>query len=155
MTTTAGRSAGEQSAPGPADIAERVRTFLRLLEQGDIDSWIELWAEDADHHYPYGTEMLPAHLTGKPAIHELWTNAIGMFDVLSFPIREIFTDGATAIARFDSDSVLKSGKPYLNTYVCVFTFDEQGRLREYWEYFDPIAAGLAFGLLEVRYLEPS
>jgi len=33
--------------------------FLRLLEEKDIDSWIKLWADDADHYYPFGTRMFP------------------------------------------------------------------------------------------------
>ncbi|MBE1532618.1 nuclear transport factor 2-like protein [Actinomadura algeriensis] len=46
---------------------------LRLLEKGDIDTWIELWAEDAGHYYPYGTAMFPRHLHGKQAIYDNWS----------------------------------------------------------------------------------
>ncbi|MUN35645.1 nuclear transport factor 2 family protein [Actinomadura litoris] len=53
---------------GPDRHKTTVRTFLRLLEEKDIDSWIELWAEDAEHYYPFGTEMFPRHLHGRQAI---------------------------------------------------------------------------------------
>jgi ketosteroid isomerase-like protein len=132
---------------------ETVRTYLRLLEEKDIDAWIRLWAEDADHYYPFGTRMFPAHLAGRAAIYERWKDTPGMFDSLSFPIRETWTDGDTVIARFDSNNVMKGGaKRYQNTYVCIFKFDDDGRICEYREYFDPIIAGVDYGLAEVRYL---
>jgi ketosteroid isomerase-like protein len=130
-----------------------VRTFLRLLEEKNIDAWIELWADDADHYYPFGTRMFPAHLTGKAAIHDRWRNMPDAFDSLSFPVRETWADGNTVIARFDGDCVMKSGQRYQNTYVSVFNFNNAGRIREYWEYFDPILAGTSFGLAEVTYLD--
>ena len=129
-----------------------VTEFLRLLEEGDIPAWMELWAEDADHYYPYGTEMFPAHIVGKAAIHERWKGMPGNFSELSFPIRETWADGDTVLARFDSDLVLKdSGDEYHNSYLGVFKFDDEGKLYEYREYFDPILAGQAFGLLDVTY----
>lgn len=132
---------------------ETVRTYLRLLEEKDIDSWIELWAEDADHYYPFGTRMFPRHLVGRAAIYDRWKDTPGLFDSLRFPIRETWTDGDTVIARFDSDNVMKGGeRRYQNTYVCIFKFTPDGRIREYWEYFDPIIAGVDYGLAEVRYL---
>ncbi|WP_169814067.1 nuclear transport factor 2 family protein [Actinomadura kijaniata] len=143
-----------------ASVEERnvatVRTFLRLLEEGDIEAWMELWAEDADHHYPYGTEMFPRHLHGKEAIYDNWKAVPDRFAKRGFPLRDIWTDRrtGTVIARFDGDNVLKGGDgTYDNAYICVFSFDEAGRIREYWEYFDPIVAGTTFGLAEIRYLQ--
>jgi ketosteroid isomerase-like protein len=131
-----------------------VRTFLRLLEEKDIDSWIKLWADDADHYYPFGTRMFPGHLVGTSAIYDRWKGLPAVFDSLSFPVRETWADGDTVIARFDGDCVLTNGGGhYQNTYVSIFNFDGEGRIREYWEYFDPILAGVNFGLAEVRYLE--
>lgn len=134
---------------------ETVRRFLRLLEEKDVGSWIELWADNADHYYPYGTGMFPGYLSGKGAIYDRWKNTPDMFERFRFPVREIWADGDTVVARFDADCVLKgSGKRYLNTYVCIFKFDSKGRIREYWEYFDPILAGVGFGLAEITYLTP-
>lgn len=130
-----------------------VRTFLRLLEEGDIDSWIELWTQDADHYYPFGTEMFPHHIVGRAAIHARWKDTPGMFTSMRFPIRESWADGDTVIARFDGECVLKgSGTRYVNRYLAIVKFTEQGLIREYWEYFDPITAGVGFGLAEIRYL---
>lgn len=153
-----GAGAGAGSGSGSGSVAERnvatVRSFLRLLEEKDIDGWIELWSGDADHYYPYGGAMFPRHLVGKAAIYERWKDMPQMFDSLSFPIRETWADGDTVIARFDSDNVMSGagGRRYRNTYVCIFKFDRAGKLREYHEYFDPIIAGVDYGLAQVTYL---
>ena len=140
------------SAPNTvSSYAATVRTFFRLLEEGDIDGWMELWAENADHYYPYGTEMFQHHMVGKDAIYEHWKGVPGMFDTMSFPIDQLWTDGDTVIAKAGSDNLLKSGRRYRNSYICLFKFDEEGKIREYWEYFDPIIAGVDFGLAEVTY----
>jgi ketosteroid isomerase-like protein len=131
---------------------EAVRTFFRLLEEKDIDAWMDLWADDADHYYPYGTEMFPPHLRGREAIRENWEGVPGLFDSLSFALHDIWCDGDTVIVRLDSDNVMKGGdRRYRNTYICVFTFDRQGLIRVYREYFDPIVTGVTYGLAEVRY----
>jgi ketosteroid isomerase-like protein len=142
--------ADEDVAPRDRNTAA-VSEFLRLLEEGDIPAWMELWAEDADHYYPYGTEVFPAHLVGKAAIHERWKGMPDNFTAMSFPIRETWADGDTVLARFDSDLVLKGGGRYRNSYLGIFKFDDEGKLYEYHEYFDPILAGRAFGLLDVTY----
>ncbi|WP_242882238.1 nuclear transport factor 2 family protein [Actinomadura litoris] len=145
----------EDEQGGPDRHKATVRTFLRLLEEKDIDSWIELWAEDAEHYYPFGTEMFPPHLHGKQAIYDNWRTVPDLFDSLRFPIHDIWADrdSDTLIARFDSDNVMKGGdRKYQNTYVCIFKFDAHGKICEYWEYFDPIVTGLTYRLAEVRYL---
>lgn len=130
---------------------ETVHRFLRLIEEKDIDGWMDLWAADADHYYPYGNRMFPPHLAGKAAIYDRWRDTPKMFETMRFPVRETWVDGDTVIARFDSDCVLNGGDRYLNTYIGIFTFDSAGRISAYWEYFDPILAGTGFGLAAVAY----
>jgi ketosteroid isomerase-like protein len=131
--------------------AETVRTFLRCLERKDIESWIALWHEDAVQIYPYGTEMFPPRTEGRAAVYERWRELPGQFASMRFPVREIWCDGDTVLARFDGELVKQDGTPYSNSYLSVFRFTAAGELSEYWEYFDPIRAGLAFGLAEIRY----
>lgn len=131
--------------------SETVRTFLRLLEEGDIDTWIMLWAEDAFQFYPFGTEMFPSRIRGRHAVHERWKALPQNFTTLRFPLRDLWATGDTVVARFDGDCVLASGEPYANSYMGLFVFTPEGRVHEYWEYFDPIVAGQAFGLVDVHY----
>jgi hypothetical protein len=39
---------------------------------------------------------------------------------------------------------------YDNTYVCLFTFNDAGKIKDYYEYFNPITTGVTFGLIDVR-----
>lgn len=134
---------------------DTVRDFLKFLEEKDIDSWIGLWDDErAEQFYPYGTEMFPPHVVGKQVIHDRWKTMPDMFAELSFPIRELWSDGDTVIARFDGDMVRNDGGRYRNSYLGIFKFSAEGKLREYWEYFDPILAGISFGLAEVTYPRP-
>jgi ketosteroid isomerase-like protein len=127
------------------------RAFLRLLEEKRVDAWIELWAEDADHFYPFGTRMFPEYLTGRSAVYERWKDMPGMFRRLRFPVRGVWADGDTVVLRFDGECLMHDGTTYRNTYVSLLTFDEAGKIRFYEEYFDPIEAGLSFGMLDVAY----
>jgi ketosteroid isomerase-like protein len=128
------------------------RAFLRLLEEKRIDAWIELWAPDADHYYPFGTRMFPEHIVGRDAIYERWKNLPGAFRRMAFPVRGMWAEGDTVVVRFDGDCLMHSGGHYRNTYVSILTFDDAGKIRLYSEYFDPIVAGEGFGLLELTYL---
>lgn len=128
-----------------------VRSFFRLLAAKDIDAWIELWAPDAEQVYPFGAEMFPARVTGRDAIRARWCGRVDAFDSLSFAAAETWADGNGVVARFDVDHVLRDGNHYRNKYVGIFKFTDTGEIREYWEYFDPIVAGVAFGLAEITY----
>lgn len=130
---------------------ETIRTFLRLLEEKDIDAWIQLWDEEGEQEYPFGTRMFPPHVAGRDAIYARWKSMPDMFESLSFPLRDVWVDGDTAVARFDGDLVRKDGVTYRNHYICTFRFGDDGALRHYREYFDPILAGVAFGLAEIKY----
>ncbi|MGX4653720.1 nuclear transport factor 2 family protein [Micromonospora sp. SCSIO 07396] len=127
------------------------RAFLRLLEEKRIDAWMELWAEDAEHFYPFGRRMFPEHIVGRDAIHARWRNLPQTFRRLSFPVRGMWAEGDTVIVQFDGECVMHSGDIYRNTYISLLTFDDNGKIRLYAEYFDPIEAGLGFGLLDVDY----
>jgi ketosteroid isomerase-like protein len=133
---------------------ENVQAFLRLLEEKDIDRWAELWDANAEQFYPYGTEMFPEHLVGKTAIYDRWKALPDMFESLRFPVQEVWSDGDTVIAKFEGELIRHDGVRYENNYICVFKFTDEGKLSAYWEYFDPIPAGIAFDLLEVTYRRP-
>ncbi|XVS60753.1 nuclear transport factor 2 family protein [Actinosynnema sp. CA-299493] len=131
---------------------ETVRAFLRLLEEKDIDAWIELWAEGADHFYPFGTRMFPAHFIGKTAVYDRWKATPDLFESWTFPLVETWADGDTVLARFDGDCVFATGRRYRNHYLSIFKFTDAGLIYEYHEYFDPIIAAEEFGLARITYL---
>jgi ketosteroid isomerase-like protein len=142
------------------DYAERdkqtVRDFLRFLQERRMDDWIGLWAEDGVNIYPYHSGLLPERLEGKKAIFEVWKGVPDLFDSMHFPIKEMWVDreSRTVIARAESHSIMRGGTGrYDNSYILVFKFDNQGKIKEYLEYFNPITTGVAYGLIKVEKVE--
>lgn len=132
---------------------QSVKNFLRFLEEKDINKWIDLWAEDGVNYYPYHSDMFPEKMVGKKEVYNNWKNVPGMFDSLSFPIHELYSDetGNIITIRFDSHNIMKDQKGrYDNTYVCIFKFDERGKIKQYYEYFNPITTGVTYGMLRVE-----
>lgn len=43
---------------------------------------------------------------------------------------------------------MKNGELYENDYLTIVSFDEQGKISEWAEYYNPIKAAKAFGLMD-------
>jgi hypothetical protein len=50
------------------DYEQTVRRLLRLLEEKNVDAWIDLWADDGVNHYPYHSGLF----TPREAVFEGW-----------------------------------------------------------------------------------
>lgn len=127
---------------------ETVKRFLALLEQEDIDQWINLWAEQGKQINPYASGLFPDVIAGKKALYEHWKNIPGQFNGMKYPITEIFPmlDPNLVAVEFKGQIKLKNGGEYNNDYFCLFRFDQEGNIVEYTEYFNPITVVRSFGL---------
>ena len=133
-----------------------VKDFLCLLEEKNIPALIDLWADDGINYYPYSSGMSSEKVVGKQAISETWKGIPEGFEKLSFPIQDIYTDVTkqTAIVRCDAHNIMRGGiGRYDNMYVCIFVFNDEGKIKEYYEYFNPIITGVTYGLLQVEFLQ--
>jgi ketosteroid isomerase-like protein len=102
------------------------------------------------NYYPYGSRMFPEKMVGKQEVYENWKGVPELYESLSFSIHEIYVDVTkqTAIVRFDTHHIMKGGtRRYDNTLVCIFIYNEEGTIKEYYEYFNSITTGVAHGLL--------
>jgi uncharacterized protein len=138
------------------DYAQVVKDFLRFLEEKNIPALIDLWADDGINYYPYSSGMSLEKVVGKQAIYETWKGVPELFENLSFPLHDIYTDVAkqTATVRFEAHNIMKGGAGrYDNTYVCFFVFNDEGKIKEYYEYFNPITTGVTYGLLQVEFVQ--
>lgn len=136
--------------------AQVVKDFLRLLEEKNIPALIDLWADDGINYYPYSSGMFPEKVAGKQAISEIWKAVPEGFEQLSFLIQDLYVDVAkqAAIVRCDAHNVMKgSAEGYDNAYVCIFVLNEERKIKEYYEYFNPILTGVTSGLLRVEFLQ--
>jgi ketosteroid isomerase-like protein len=128
----------------------KTKDFFRLFEEKDFDNWIELWANDCINHSPYAIGMSPGEMVGKEAILESFKPISKQFDRIQLNVHEIIVDETkrTVIARMDGDMVKKDGEIYQNSYIFLLHYDKKNKIKECYEYFNPIIAGKAFGLLD-------
>ncbi len=131
---------------------DATRRFFSLLEQGEIDAWLDLFAADAVHRFPLHSGFLPPEVAGKQEIHEYWKGFPDDFESVAFTVGAIVVDevSRTAIVLAEAHNVWKGGARYDNTYVFVLRFDEAGPIAELHEYYNPLVSGVAHGLIAVR-----
>ncbi|MFW9890527.1 MAG: nuclear transport factor 2 family protein [Candidatus Thorarchaeota archaeon] len=130
---------------------ETIRRFVRLLEQRRFDEFAELFSEDAEWIHPYNTGLFPPKTVGRNDIRDAIANSASNFDDIRFPIEEILPleDSRRILMKHTGKLEISGGKgTYENDYVAFFSFDEEGRITEWIEYYNPIIAAKAFGLID-------
>jgi len=130
---------------------DTVRKFFRLLEEEKINEFAELYAENGKQVNPYHSGLFPAEIVSKEKLYEFWKDVPGNFDGMRFPIEEMlpFNDPNKIAVRVTGKITLQNNAGlYENDYLCIFHFDEQGKILEYHEYFNPLTAAKGFGLLD-------
>ena len=131
-------------------LIQKTKDFFRFLEEKDIDNWIELWPEDCINRQPYGAGMFPEEVIGKKLIYETFKPIPENFESISFPIQEIIVDEEkrSVVARLKGNLAMKGGGFYNNSYIFLYHFDDNNKIKECYEYYNPYIAGKALGLLD-------
>ncbi len=130
---------------------QSARNLLRFLEQRRLQDFAELFADNGKWIHPYHSGLFPAVTHGKKAIYKGIKDAASNFSEIHFPIDEIlpFEDPNKVAIRNKGKLHLKNGKGiYANDYLALLTFDSQGKIVEWIEYYNPIIAAKAFGLMD-------
>jgi ketosteroid isomerase-like protein len=125
--------------------SERTDTVTQLLSHfsaGEFDHAIALFSDDIEVRLPFQDERTGfwSHASGRANVRKLFTGVASLFDPHPLYIDELLsaTDGKTVIARYHGDFVARNtGKPYRNTYIAVFEFDD-GMIRSWTEFHNPI-----------------
>lgn len=129
---------------------ESVKAFFKALESENADAVANLFAEDAKHINPYHSGLFPQGANGKEAIRAYWTPVFPNFDGMTFPIKEIYAmeDPTIVFVSYIGNIKLKDNVGvYTNDYYSTFKFNNNGKITEYVEIFNPIVAARGFGLL--------
>lgn len=137
-----------------------VRRFLSLLEDGDMEAWNDLYAEDATNHFPFHSGFVGDEALVGEQMREAWKLFPVHFERVSLTVDALFVDERqqTVIVCMDSHNLVDMAAPdnpwtaagpnYDNRYVCLFRFDEEtGKLSDYTEYYNPLVTGAALGVL--------
>ena len=130
--------AGELVAPATErPNAETVRTFFARLEEGDLDGFIELFAEDGTQLMPLAPTGFPTELRGKEALRKQYGPVTG-FASQSYPVEVIPTqDPNLVLAKYRGAITVEPGKEYNNSYVGMWAFDAAGKIATFTEFFNP------------------
>ncbi len=128
-----------------------VKAFFKALENENIDTIVDLFAEDAKHINPYHSGIFPEGATTKEGIRNYWTPVFPNFDGMHFSIEELYAteDPNIIFVKYTGTINLKNNAGiYSNNYYSTFKFDNTGKIKEYVEIFNPIVAARGFGLLD-------
>ncbi|ACK72547.1 conserved hypothetical protein [Gloeothece citriformis PCC 7424] len=125
---------------------ETVEMFFYALETGQFEMLKEIFAEDAKQINPYSWGAFPTSFEGRGGIYKQYSSLPEKFGKMSFP-RTIYPTENPDIffVQFQGDIEIKSGGHYQNDYIGLFKF-EDGLIKEYYEYFNPILVSKAFGV---------
>ena len=146
---------------------EATRRFFRLLEQRDMDGWVDMYADDAENHFPFNFSFgKPEDVIGKEAIRQNWRDFPHWFESVSLPADAVFVDEAerTVVVLADSHNVARmvpdnpwcSGGPlYENRFVFILQFDEDGKVTDFYEYYNALVTGVSSGTIDVTFRDAS
>ena len=118
---------------------DRVRDLMQLADEMRVDELVDLFSDDAVMELPFAPGKMARTHVGKAAIGEFQLFARDSFREFSMTVDAIHqtADPHVVIAEHRSDAVVaENGRPYRNHYVTFFTFDDDGRITNWREYYD-------------------
>jgi ketosteroid isomerase-like protein len=117
----------------------RVREIMQLADEMRVDELVELFALDAVMELPFAPGKMPRAHVGKSAIADFQQFARDAFSEFSMTVDAIHetTDPHVVVAEHRSDAIVaENGRPYRNHYVTFFTFDDDGLVSSWREFYD-------------------
>ena len=118
---------------------DRVREIMQLADEMRVDELVDLFTDDAVMELPYAPGKMARRYDGKAAIGEFQRFARDSFSEFAMTLDAIHetADPHVVVAEHRSDAVVaENGRPYRNRYVTFFTFDDDGRVTNWREYYD-------------------
>ena len=104
-----------------------------------VDELIELFAPDAVMELPFAPGRMERRYEGRDAIlafQRFARDAFVTFRMYTDAIHET-SDPRVVIAEHHSEGVVAAnGRPYNNRYCTIFTFDDDGKVTSWREYYD-------------------
>ena len=144
------KTTGEKNSSREKNIAT-IRLFVNLIERRDIKAFLDLFANDGVQYNYFQCGMLPPVIRGKAALTEFWTPIPEKFAEMHFPIETIYPmlDQTLYGVKYRGYTKFKdSEKHYDNEYFALFFFNEDGKIKEYHEYSNPVITARSFGMVD-------
>lgn len=119
---------------------ELFRHGMRLLLDGDSDSWVALWDDDGVIEFPFAPEGAPGRLDGRTAIAAYMQGLSRHIDLHATPHLEIHhtrePDTIVVEMRAVGRQVV-TDEPFTMSYIVVVTARE-GRFTHWRDYWNPL-----------------
>jgi ketosteroid isomerase-like protein len=118
---------------------DRARELMRLADAMEVDTLVAQFVPDAVMELPFAPGKMPRQYDGREAIYGFMVFARDAFSTFAMTVDAIHAtdDPAVVIVEHHSDGVVaENGRPYRNRYCTVITFDEEGRVARWREYYD-------------------
>jgi len=131
-------------------LKELISGYTTALVNRDLDKMMTFWAEDGILRFPYATGMFPDVIEGKDAIYELSKLVPEGYDSISFSDEKMIIEESTntVVVMQEGSHYLKGGTLYENTYIIVVRYNNEGKIIEFSEYFNPYITAKSYGMLD-------
>jgi ketosteroid isomerase-like protein len=147
LSSTAEPAQANPTPPGTGRTnREVVEAYFTALETGRFEVLQEIFAEDARQIMPYAFGDFPKSFDGREGIYQQYSTLPNLFSRMSFPRTIYATENPDVLfVQFRGDIEIRDGGRYQNDYIGIFQF-ENGLIKEYTEYFNPILVSQAFNV---------
>ena len=118
---------------------ERVQQLLVLAGDMRVDDMLEYFTDDAVMELPFAPGRMDKRHEGKEAVAGFLKFVQHAFSSFSMTVDAIHEtrDPNVVVAEHRSDGVVaENGRPYRNRYVTIITFDDDGKVVHWREYYD-------------------
>lgn len=138
---------GTEDEATRARILQMIGAYRTLMEQGNWDQWIDLWAEDAVLEFPFSPPGRQRAYTGKAQILAYMKAAacrVGVDGTTALNLIPAQDPNVAVVELSTRGRAIPTGRPFNQSYVIVFETKE-GKLWRYREYWNPLVSIEAFG----------
>ncbi len=133
---------------GKGHLEAWLETALDCLQVKDVEGWVDHWAEDGRIEFPFAPAGYLAKVEGKAAIAAYMSSFPTKFDFRRFDVLAAYSDasGQHAVVEFTCEgTALETGHPYNQHYVALLTFNADGKILAYRDFWNPLVAMEACG----------
>ncbi|WP_371368117.1 putative protein YesE [Sporomusa rhizae] len=119
---------------------EAAQNYLSIVKGASINSWMEIWDEDAIVEFPYAPPPYPKQVKGKNAICEHYKNVSGAMELCEEKPLVFYPSSDPLLAVFETSMIFRipsTGNDYSQDYISVVKVNEDGKIVLYREYWDP------------------
>ena len=128
----------------PADLNAVLERLYTALQSGDLVTWAAMHSDDVAFNIN-GSTIMSGRITGKDTVMNellplLFTRVKPEASSFGVDWKCMCASDSRAAVIFEGRSETLEGRPYNNRYLQLLEFDDDGLIREVWEFFDTALA---------------